>query len=52
MTNVTAEPAPGGAVRALTAVIERPFMIERGVPGADQIPDRVRFNPLVGRSPV
>lgn len=36
--------------KALEAL--RPFMIERGVPGADQIPDRVRFNPLIGRSPV
>jgi len=26
----------------------RPFMIARGVPGADEIPDRVRFNPLIG----
>ena len=36
--------------KALEAL--RPFMIERGVPGADQIPDRVRFDPLLGRSPV
>ncbi len=36
--------------KALEAL--RPFMIERGVPGADEIPDRVRFNPLLGRSPV
>ena len=28
----------------------RPFMIERGVPGAQQIPARVRFNPLLGRT--
>ena len=26
----------------------RPFMVERGVPGAKQIPTRVRFNPLLG----
>ena len=36
--------------KALEAL--RPFMIERGVPGADEIPDRVRFNPLLGRSPI
>ncbi len=28
----------------------RPFMIDRGVPGATEIPDRVRFNPLLGRT--
>jgi len=28
----------------------RPFMIERGVPGATEIPDRVRFNPLLSRT--
>jgi beta-carotene hydroxylase len=27
----------------------RSFMIERGVPGATEIPKRVRFNPLLGR---
>lgn len=36
--------------KALEAL--RPYMIERGVPGADELPDRVRFNPLIGRSPV
>ena len=25
----------------------KPFLIERGVPGADQIPDRVSYNPLI-----
>lgn len=25
----------------------RPFMVERGVPGAEEIPQKVRFNPLV-----
>lgn len=25
----------------------KPFMIERGVPGAEDIPDKVRFNPLM-----
>ncbi|MEM7093110.1 MAG: fatty acid desaturase [Actinomycetota bacterium] len=28
----------------------RPFMAERGVPGVEDIPDRVRLNPLLGRS--
>ena len=27
----------------------RPFMVERGIVGAEDIPDRVRFNPLLGR---
>ena len=27
----------------------RPFIIERQIPGADRIPDRVRFNPLIAR---
>ena len=27
----------------------RPYIVERGVPGADRIPDRVRHNPLIGR---
>ena len=25
----------------------KPFLIEKGVPGADQIPDRVSYNPLI-----
>lgn len=33
--------------KALEAL--RPFMTERGVPGASDIPDRVRFNPLIAR---
>ena len=27
----------------------RPFIVERGVPGADRIPKRVRLNPLIAR---
>lgn len=27
----------------------RPFMVERGVPGVERIPDRVRLNPLIAR---
>lgn len=34
--------------KALEAL--HPFMIERGVPGASEIPQRVRFNPLIARS--
>ena len=33
--------------KALEAL--KPFLLERGVPGAEEIPERVRFNPLVGR---
>lgn len=36
--------------KALEAL--RPFLIERGVPGAEVVPERVRFNPLLGRDPV
>lgn len=36
--------------KALEAL--RPFMIERGVPGAADVPVRVRFNPLIGRSAI
>ncbi|MEM7093649.1 MAG: fatty acid desaturase [Actinomycetota bacterium] len=27
----------------------RPFIVERGIPGAERIPKRVRFNPLIAR---
>ena len=27
----------------------RPFIIERGIPGAERIPERVRWNPLIAR---
>ena len=33
------EPKPNEALK--------PFLIERGVPGADQIPDQVSYNPLI-----
>jgi beta-carotene hydroxylase len=25
----------------------KPFLVARGVPGADQIPDRITYNPLI-----
>lgn len=33
--------------KAMEALL--PFIVERGVPGADRIPARVRFNPLIAR---
>jgi beta-carotene hydroxylase len=28
----------------------KPFLVARGVPGADQIPDRITYNPLINLS--